>query len=310
MNYKQLQYAILLSHTLNFSAAAEQIGISQPALSKQIIALEKDLGVELFDRSSSPLTLTPAGEVFIREARDVVFSEDRLRNSMEAFSSGERGRLVIGISPFRSLYLVPEMIARLTRQFPGLDVILDETNSYQLHQRAVEGHFDLAIMNLPVDEAQLDVISLDSEMRVLAVPSCLVPMIPVSENHGGFPIVDLSQCTDIPFITMVKGSEMRQLFDNLCVMADLHPKIVAEVVGIATTWALAKAGVGATLLPIQFLRNEGFSLGLSVYQLKQKAYMKHPVIVTKRGQYLSKYAQAAISILTQIWKSTEDKTAE
>jgi len=70
MNSRQLQYAIKLSEVRNFSQVAEQLNISQPALSKQILSLEQELGVKLFDRNTSPLTLTPAGDIFIEEAKN------------------------------------------------------------------------------------------------------------------------------------------------------------------------------------------------------------------------------------------------
>ena len=76
MNYRQLQYAIALSETRNFSQVADKLKISQPALSKQILSLENDLGVKLFDRSTVPLTVTPAGEHLIREAKELLYRED------------------------------------------------------------------------------------------------------------------------------------------------------------------------------------------------------------------------------------------
>ena len=79
MNSRQLQYAILLSETLNFSQVADQLGISQPSLSKQILALEAELGIKLFDRNHSPMTVTPAGEYFIEEARELLRHHEMIR---------------------------------------------------------------------------------------------------------------------------------------------------------------------------------------------------------------------------------------
>ena len=89
MNNKQLKYAIALSRSLNFSQVAEKLGISQPALSKQILNLEKDLGVELFDRKQNPIALTPAGEHFFAEVQDLVYREEQLYKSMDDFKSGK-----------------------------------------------------------------------------------------------------------------------------------------------------------------------------------------------------------------------------
>ena len=82
MNSKQMQYAITLSQIRNFSQAAQQLNMTQSALSKQIMGLEKELGVKLFDRTSSPISLTPAGEQFIRQAQELVYQEKLLMQTM------------------------------------------------------------------------------------------------------------------------------------------------------------------------------------------------------------------------------------
>ena len=124
MNSRQLQYAILLSQVRNFSQVAEQLNISQPALSKQILNLEKELGVRLFDRNTSPLTLTSAGAYFIREAKELLFKEDQVLRTMDRFRSGKEGVLTIGISPFRSLYLLNTVIQKLQQKYQLLLWIL------------------------------------------------------------------------------------------------------------------------------------------------------------------------------------------
>lgn len=78
MNNKQLQYAIALSKSLNFSRVAEQLGISQPALSKQVLNLEKEIGVELFDRKQNPIAVTAAGEYFFCQAENLLYREEQL----------------------------------------------------------------------------------------------------------------------------------------------------------------------------------------------------------------------------------------
>ena len=83
MNTRQLQYAIELYKALNFSIVADRLKISQPALSKQIAALENDLGIKLFDRTTNPLTVTPAGEHFFAGAVKLLYQEDQLLRSME-----------------------------------------------------------------------------------------------------------------------------------------------------------------------------------------------------------------------------------
>ena len=124
MNSRQLQYAIMLSEMRNFSHVADALEITQPALSKQIIGLENELGVKLFDRSTTPVALTPAGEFFIEKARDLLFEEDVLLKTMERYKTGENGKLTSGISPFRCLYMIPPILKPLQERFPRLQLVL------------------------------------------------------------------------------------------------------------------------------------------------------------------------------------------
>lgn len=299
MNYRQLQSAVLLSQTLNFSQVAAALNISQPALSKQILSLEQELGVKLFDRSTVPMTMTAAGESFVRDARELIFREEQLRRSMEEFRHGDKARLTIGVSPFRCHYLMPGIVAQLRQEFPGLQVVLRETDSTQLHKLAVEGQADFVIMNLPVDETILDVRRLKPEKLVLAVSekwSHLVPAPPAAVATPGRE-VELAECGELPFVVLGKHQELRQLFDNLCITSGLRPQIVAEVVGITSAWAMAQGGVGATVLPLHFLQDSHLGDRLHFYPIRHESSVRQPAILTRKGQYISPYARRAMELL-------------
>ncbi len=302
MNSRQLQYAILLSQVLNFSQVADELNISQPALSKQIMALEKELNVKLFDRSTVPLTLTPAGESFITDAKELLFREEQLKRSMEDFKSEKKGRLEIGVSPFRCLYFMPDIIKKLREQFPDLQIVLHEANSTQLHKWAVEGSLDFIIMNLPVDEALLDVVPLKKENLILAVPNELISQLPPAKNTEDkpYPIIDLAKCEKLPFIVLSPQQELRRLFDKICITSGLRAEIITEVIGITTAWSMARAGVGATVLPMQFLQHNTLSDNLSFYMFENESAVRQPAVITRKGQHISKYAKYAIDLLKNI----------
>lgn len=295
MNSRQLQYALMLAQVRNFSQVADKLGISQPALSKQILNLENELGLKLFDRNHVPLTLTPAGEFFIRKAQTMLYEEEQLLKSLEQFKSGENGRLDIGVTPFRSIYLMPRIVKGIKERFPGVRVVLHEANSTQLRAGAAEGKYDFAVVNLPVDDSVLEATPLEPDTLVLAVPDSLVHLLPRQEDA-----LDFADCMALPFVVVGQAQEMRQLFDKLCAGADFEPTIAAEVVSISTAWAMACAGVGATLLPLQFVRENAFAQGLTLVRIQNVSYTRQPAIVTKRGQYLSPYAKFAISLLADL----------
>lgn len=298
MNTKQIEYALALAETLNFSHAARQLGISQPALSKQILHLEAELGVKLFDRDHSPLALTPVGEYFVGRARELVYQEDQMRKGIEQFRSGETGRLVIGVTPFRSLYLMPGLVKKIRERFPGVQVFLKELTSTQLRKAAAEGKFDLSVVNLPVDTTLLDATALEPDVLVLAVHSSMTGMLPAIRD-GEHAVVDFGQIRDLPLVALSPGQELRQLFDSLCAAANFRPKIAAEVMGVTSAWAMARAGVGAALLPLQFVHSQNFDQDLSLYRVTNSLYSRQPVVVTRRGQVLTPYAEFAIELLTR-----------
>jgi len=296
LNSRQLQYAVILSQAESFSLAAEQLNITQPALSKQILALEKELGVELFDRGGKTVTLTAAGRDFIRQAKQLLQQEENLLRSMAHFQSGEAATLTIGISPFRSLYLVDPVVKQLKQRFPQVQVKLREAGTEALHKEAAEGKYDFAIVNLPVDETVLDAIPLEPDKLVLAVPNSLLDRVEGS-FRGALPRMDLSRCPTLPFVVVGQGQQMRTLFDKLCAKACVAPPIAMEVVGIATAWRMVCAGIGAGLFPLQFV--EGSRQDVTLFSLKNAVSTRRPAVVYPRGQYLSPCARYAIELLTQ-----------
>lgn len=292
MNDRQLQYAITLSQVLNFSQAAGILGISQPSLSKQILNLEAELGVKLFDRDHSPLRLTPAGEYFIPRAKQMLYAEAQLYQTMSRFGSGEKGKLVIGVTPFRSLYLMPDVVKKVKLRFPGVQVVLHEAGSAQLKKEATEGNFDFAVINLPLDDSLLDVTPLEPDTLVLAVPKALADHLEGSR-------IRFSQAKELPFVVLGKHQELRQLFDKLCASAGFEPDIAAEVVGVTTAWAMARAGVGAALLPLQFVRSGQFAEELVLFTLADDTHSRQPAIVTRKDQYISPCARYAMELLLE-----------
>ncbi len=303
MNTKQLYYAIELAQSRSFSQVAEKLGISQPALSKQILHLEKELGVKLFDRNTIPLSMTSAGEHFIAEARKLLYQEDQLQRSMEEYKTGKRGRLVIGISPFRAMYLVSNVAKKIKERYPEVQIILNETGSDQLRKEAAEGKYDLAIVNLPVDESVLDVSPLESDTLVLAVPKTMLETLPTAVYDQPLSPIALEDCRELPFVVVGQTQELRQLFEKACAAADFRPKIAMEVVGLSTAWAMSRVGIGATLLPLQFIDHVGLDDSIALFMLRHSVRSRQPVIVTRRGQYLSEYAKYAIELLTEQAKS-------
>ena len=194
MNSRQLQYAILLSQKRNFSHVAKELNITQPALSKQILSLETELGIKLFERNSNPIKLTSAGEFFVREAKELLYKEEQLLHSIEQFKSGDKGQLVIGITPFRSAYLISGIIKKIREKFPDVHIKLVEEGSEDLRNDVVDGKFDFAIVNLPVDESLLEIKPIEPDKLALVISNELVEKHPFLKNKTN---INFKDCGDI-----------------------------------------------------------------------------------------------------------------
>lgn len=297
MNLKQLKYVVQLADVKSFSQLADLLKMSQPALSKHIKSVEEQMGVKLFNRDASPLTLTPAGEYFVKEARELVYQEEQLFHSMEKFRADVFGTLTIGISPFRSMCLIPKVLKRVKDKYPEVKVLLYEASSDILRKDALDGKFDFAILNMPVDETAFDITPIAPDVMVLAVPNSMVSKLNFSGNITNGTIENFIACKDLPFVTLSKSQELRILLDKLCMLSDFHPIISTETNGgVATARALMYDGLGATILPLRFLEGEYAQKDVTLFKIKN-CLTRHPVIVTKKGQYIPQYAQYAIDLL-------------
>jgi len=296
LNNKQLEYAIELSKSLNFSTTAEKLKISQPALSKHISNLEKELGTILFDRRKNPIELTAAGEYFFREVKDVLFREKQLYRSMADFNSEVRGNLTIGISPFRSLYFIHEVLSKINEKYPKVKIILREYSSDILRENAAEGNYDFAIVNLPVDESVFDIYPLEKETLVLAVPEKLASSLP--GTYKKMSEIDFKYCENLPFIAVSPTQEMRKIYEKMCAEAEIVPNIVMEVVGLNTAWTMVRSGIGATLLPVKFVESTSYKEDVRFYIPKGDITNRRPAVIMKHGQHLPEYAKYAIELLT------------
>jgi len=296
LNSRQLQYAIVLSEERGFSQAAERLNISQPALSKHILNLESELGVKLFERTTNPISLTPAGAYFIQKAKSLIYKEKQLLRSMEGFKTGESGDLVIGITPFRSSYLVSKVLKKIRAKFPNIVVRLHEASSDILRKEVVEGKYDFAIVNLPLDDSVLDIRPFEDDKLVLVVPKELENSV---EGISDVDEIEFGACRDLPFVVVSETKEMRILFDKICASSDFTPNIAVEVVELNTAWSIAQSGVAATILPWQFVSGKKTD-NITVVGIKGVNYDRQPAIVTRRGQYISDAAQYAIDLLTNV----------
>ena len=151
MTLNQLEYAVALAKYGSFKYAAEKKGVSQPALSMQIQKLEDEIGVRLFDRTTTPVKITEDGAKFLERAREVVAAANRLADFSDKLQEEFGGALKIGIIPTLGPFLVPLFIDPLQRDYPDFKLDIYETITEKVVNGVRSGDLDVGIISTPIE---------------------------------------------------------------------------------------------------------------------------------------------------------------
>ena len=213
LNLKRLRSLIVVAEEGNLSRAATRLHLSQPALSRRIRELEKDLRFSLFERVGRGIRLTGEGRGFLAQCRDLLAHADAVEERAKAFASGEGGVLRAGASPQMLECLFPDLLVRYRARYPLVEVELVEGTSGDLETRIERGEIDFAVI-APARADRFD-------HRVL--PS-LVVLAAVARTHrlDGTTPIELRDIMDEPFLLLHHGYRSRQAFDAACRLANVR----------------------------------------------------------------------------------------
>lgn len=167
----QLRYAVALSKTGRFGAAAERLGVAQPTLSMQLQKLEKLLGVVLFDRTKQPVSLTAQGRSIVEQGRRVLEQAQRLQEIASSVTDSVSGTLRMAAIPTLAPYLFPAVLPKLSQSYPELMLEVDELQTPAILSSLENGSLDLGVLATPVANKGLSKIVLFHEkFRIFISP--------------------------------------------------------------------------------------------------------------------------------------------
>lgn len=303
MTSQQIEYILTLAELKSFSKAAQKLYVTQPSLSQFILNLEKQLGITLFDRSTTPIRLTPAGEIYVAAAQKMKGLEEDLTNELYDLMQLKKGTLKIGTSSFRASYLLPKSITAFHTQYPGITISIIEDSMENLLNRLQQGKLDLIIGTYSFDYKVFHVEDLATEKLYLAMP----PSHPLHENLKDFaltasdiknntlktlmaPTIDLSLLQDAPFICTTEGEYNIDLIRNICQTAHFKPHTLLEVKTLETTFSLTLSGLGLSFIPDTLIRFGNFHEHPYYYALNTSLCENTIALVSRRNGYFSKIA--------------------
>lgn len=295
MDFRQLHYVLKVIEEKSFSKAAKKLYISQPSLSQYILNIEQQLGVRLFDRTTNPLSLTYAGQLYEETAKNILYLKGQLLSQMDDIANLKRGHITIGISPFRSTYFLPNVLPVFQKKYPGIEINLAEGTMAELRDLAISGYTDFSIMTLPVQEELFLYDPIMSEEILVALPPRLLHQALLNKSQTK-PKLNLATLRDEPFIMLKHGQRMNQIALDLCKRAGFKPKIILETKSIEAAHALVAAGMGITFIPDTLVKFGNQPKCPMYFSIEDPTPTRTIVVAYKKGKYLSKAAQEFISI--------------
>lgn len=244
MELRHLRYFVAVAESGSFTRASQALFVAQPPLSTQIRDLEAELGTALLVRHVRGVTLTPAGDAFLRDARDLLAQAERMKRNA-AQRAGRAGRaLRIGFIASASAFVLPHVLPKLSERYPDVAVDVREMLSIEQIAALQTGSLDAAICRPPVRAKML------TTLAEFPDPFCLA--IPRSHSLAKRGSIRLQAAADADFVSF-KRDQARAFFDqtlNFCNESGFSPKIRCEAGTVFGVINLVAAGVGVAIMPV------------------------------------------------------------
>ena len=288
LELRHLRYFLAVAEELHFGRAARRLNMSQPPLSIQIRALEEIVGATLFQRTQRRVLLTPAGEVLMAEAREILARAQKALETTRSAGRGEIGQLTIGFVSVADYNVLPPILRELRARAPGVRLTLKEaTTDVQLRALA-ERSMDAGFVLPPVDHPALEYHRIHREPFLAALPQ----HHPLAAEAG--PLA-LARLADSPFV-LTPRSHAPRLHDDIvsfCKRCGFSPRVDQEAVQMQTVVSLVSAGIGVALIPAS-LRHLGRT-GVVYRSLAETSPLTELGLAWRRGD-----TRASLNMLLEV----------
>ena len=299
MNDRQLKYILTIAEEGNITTAAQKLFISQPSLSCLLANVEKEIGIELFDRCTSGISLTYAGECYVDAAKKILSIKRELERQIDDIQNCQKGSLLIGCGRQLSSVLFPLIIPAFKSKYPGFTVKLLEEKLSVLQDKLCSGNLDVAFTYTEIKNKKVELLPLLDEEMVLMTPTSFKPPILIKEDEHKFPIVNFSAIENYPFVLFKSGLHLRSITDKIFSDFNIEPNIVLETDNWQTCVGMVKQGEAFTILPFSTLAPKDLSHYVNCYSIEGN-YYRYIYVCYNKSTYFSKIIEKFISLTQDI----------
>lgn len=309
--FSSAKYIQMIAETKNISAAAEQLKISQPALSAQLKKLETLLGIVLFDRTKQPLEITEAGKVYLDYAVKYQALNREFMQHIADIEDLKAGKITIGGAASFNVSYLPKTVAEFAHRYSGIDIEIVDGNIPEITNKALNGQVDVFIApTIDIDE-RLQYEELLREKIFLCVPpqwkineelaEYEVSLKAISsgnyDKEGGLRAIDFTKFSECPFILLKKDQHIGHTMSQLFKKHGFEPKKYVTAEQTMTSYGLTLAGVGISLMTESTIKNSNFKVCPKFYIADPHICSRKIYAVYSKQKYLSKAARIFITIL-------------
>ena len=310
--FNGMKYVYEVYKERSFSNAARNLYISQPALSGMIKKIEKNIGMPLFDRSTTPIQLTECGKKYIKTAEKIMSLEDEFAYYVGKLDELKTGRLTVGSTYLFSSFVLPKYIKKFKASYPDVKVSLFEGNSNLLEKKLANGELDFVVDNYLLDEKVYDRISMMKERLLLAVPASfssnrrastyqLTVNDIINDVHlnPSFPAVPLKKFQDEPFMVMRQNNDTRDRVEAICKRANISLNVTLKLNQLMTVYHLLKFELGASFVSDTIVKSFPSNDTVLYYKLDDLAAVRDVYLFYRRNRYLTRSMEEFMKIVLE-----------
>lgn len=285
-NLRELEYILKVSELRSVTKAANELHITQPALSRYIHDVEDELGVKIFDRSTNPITLTYAGECYIESAKRIILEHERLRKEIRDITHHMTGRLRIGTSRERASYMMPKLLPEFCNKYPGIKAEVFTESGKKLREALREGSIDILILPDPWADSAYNFESrlIYIEELVLISKKNIIPNEYCNENRSA---VIPEKLNLMKFFLLFQEHAIRSFCDKYFREHNIKPDIYMQFKSNITCYRMAVTGMGVTI--VQFLTTQMMKDSLDdteIFSLDEKPVTWEVRAFWRKGAYI------------------------
>ncbi len=282
LTLRQLKVFEAVARHLNYTRAAEELHLTQPAVSMQVKQLEESLGVAFFEQLGKRIHLTEAGQELLGYARTITQQLDELEGVLNRMKGLGGGRLRISVATTAN-YFIPTVLGSFSRRYPDVTISLDVTNRETLLRQLTENTVDLVVMGQPPAEADVEAQAFMDNPLVVVAP----PDHPLAKKR----MIPLARLQEETFLVRESGSGTRIAMERFFSERGMRLKTGMEVGSNEAIKQSVQAGLGLGLLSRATIEQE-LTLGrLAVLDVAEFPIMRHWFVVHRKGKRLSAAAE-------------------